>query len=161
MAGKIQKRGVFLFSDIVDEAATGKVDPIFELAEQLLVLRNEKENIEGRLAKVKATLEEIGDKLADAMLNKETQNFTRAGKMFYLKTNTHASAKGGAKQELFDALKKNGYGDLVCETVHANSLTAFVKEMRGKSGDELPGWLDGLVNVYEKTEVGVRNAPKK
>lgn len=46
------------------------------------------------------------------------------------------------------------------ETVNANSLSAFVKEQVAENGDMLPDWLDGLVNVFEKTTVGVRKAAK-
>lgn len=42
------------------------------------------------------------------------------------------------------------------ETVNANSLSAFVKEQTAENGDALPDWLSGLVNVFEKTTVGVR-----
>ena len=71
-----------------------------------------------------------------------------------------ASATAGRKDELFAALRKAGFGDLVYETVNANSLAAFVKEQTTENGDALPQWLDGLVNVFEKTTVGVRKAAR-
>ena len=92
------------------------------------------------------------------MAESETQNFTRAGTMFCLTTKTRANAAPGRKDELFDALRAEGYGDMITETVNANSLSSFVKEQIAENGDELPGWLHGLVNVFEKTTVGVRKA---
>ena len=62
----------------------------------------------------------------------------------------------GHKDELFGALRANGYGDLITETINAGSLSNFVKEQIAENEDVLPGWLDGLVNVFEKTTVGVR-----
>ena len=62
------------------------------------------------------------------------------------------------KEELFSALRAEGYGDLVYETVNANSLSAFVKEQIAENGDTIPDWLNGLVNVFEKTTVGVRKS---
>lgn len=62
------------------------------------------------------------------------------------------------KDELFGALRANGYGDLITETINAGSLSSFVKEQIAENEDVLPGWLDGLVNVFEKTTVGVRKA---
>ena len=59
---------------------------------------------------------------------------------------------------LLKALRAEGYGDMITETVNANSLSSFVKEQIAENGDELPGWLRGLVNVFEKTTVGVRKA---
>ena len=57
-------------------------------------------------------------------------------------------------------LREAGFGDLVYETVNANSLSAFVKEQIMENGDALPAWLDGLVTVFEKTTVGVRKATR-
>lgn len=71
-----------------------------------------------------------------------------------------ASAKAGQKDELFGALRANGYGDLITETINAGSLSSFVKEQIAENEDVLPGWLDGLVNVFEKTTVGVRKAAR-
>ena len=64
------------------------------------------------------------------------------------------------KDELFAALRSEGFGDLIYETVNANSLSAFVKEQISENGDALPEWLTGLVNVFEKTTVGVRKAAR-
>ena len=80
--------------------------------------------------------------------------------MFCLTTKTRASAKSGRKEDLFAALRNAGFGDLVYETVNANSLSAFVKEQMAENEDALPAWLNGLVNVYEKTTVGVRKAAR-
>ena len=65
------------------------------------------------------------------------------------------------KDALFEALKANGYGDLVYQTVNANSLSSFVKEQIESNGDTLPGWLEGLVSLFDKTTVSVRKATKK
>ena len=58
------------------------------------------------------------------------------------------------------ALKENGCGDLVYETVNANSLSAFVKEQIAENQDTVPEWLNGLVHVYEQTAVSVRKSTK-
>ena len=105
-------------------------------------------------------MDEVDYRLSELMAESETQNFTRAGTMFCLTTKTHASAVAGRKEELFSALRAGGFGDLVYETVNASSLSAFVKEQVAENGDMLPDWLDGLVNVFEKTTVGVRKAAK-
>jgi hypothetical protein len=106
------------------------------------------------------------------MILDEVQNFTRAGTLFCLTTNTYASAVAGRKDELYDALRARGYGGLITETIHATSLSSFVKEQMEESaesantaacagsGESLPTWLMGLVNVFDKTSVGVRKAAK-
>ena len=133
---------------------------MFELADRLRALREEKTEAEQRIKDINADMEETEYRLSELMAETETQNFTRAGMMFCLTTKTRASAMAGSKDELYQALKKAGYGDLVYETVNANSLSAFVKEQMAENGDVLPGWLNGLVNVFEKTGVSLRKSGK-
>lgn len=135
-------------------------EQLFELADRLRALRDEKAETEQRLKEINAELDEADYRLSELMAETETQNFTRAGMMFCLTTKTRASATAGRKEELFAALRGEGFGDLVYETVNANSLSAFVKEQIAENGDVLPAWLEGLVNVFEKTSVSLRKASK-
>ena len=135
-------------------------EQLFELADRLRALRDEKVEAEQRVKELNAEIDEVDYRLSELMADTETQNFTRAGMMFCLTTKTRASATAGRKEELFKALRGEGYGDLVYETVNANSLSAFVKEQMAENGDVLPAWLGGLVNVFEKTGVSLRKALK-
>ncbi len=133
---------------------------LFELADQLKDLRDTKKNLEQQLKAINAQLEAKDNALATAMAESETQNFTRAGTMFCLTNTTRASASTERRQELFEALRTGGFGDLIYETINANSLSAFVKEQMTENLNTLPDWLNGLVNLYEKATVGVRKATR-
>lgn len=133
---------------------------MYELAEKLKVLREEKKDAEQRVKDINAEIDKTEYALVQLMAETETQNFTRAGTMFSLTTKTRASAVAGHKDELYSALKENGFGDLVYETVNVNSLSAFVKEQIAENQDTVPEWLNGLVNVYEQTSVSVRKSTK-
>ena len=133
---------------------------MFELADRLKELREAKKAVEEELKSINAEIDDVEYRLSELMISNETQNFTRAGTMFCLSTTTRASAAAGMKEELFDALRSKGFGELIYETVNANSLSAFVKEQIAENGDELPDWLKGLVNVFEKTTVTVRKAAR-
>lgn len=133
---------------------------MYELAEQLKQLREKKKAAEQQLKDVHAEIEKTEYQLSMQMAETETQNFTRAGTMFSLTTKTRASAMAGRKDALYAALKENGYGDLVYETVNANSLSAFVKEQIAENQDTVPEWLSGLVHIYEQTSVSVRQSAK-
>ena len=133
---------------------------LFALADQLRELKETKKRLEDELKTVGLEIDSVDADLAQRMADAETQNFTRNGTMFCLTSTTRASATAGRKDELFEALREAGYGDLVYETVNANSLSAFVKEQTTENGDALPEWLDGLVTVFEKTTVGVRKAAR-
>ena len=119
---------------------------MYELAEQLKQLREEKKDAEQRVKDINAEIDKTEYALVQLMAETETQNFTRAGTMFSLTTKTRASAMAGRKDELYSALKENGFGDLVYETVNANSLSAFVKEQISENQDTVPDWLNGLIN---------------
>lgn len=133
---------------------------LFEWADKLKTLRDRKEELEAELKQVNMDIDNADWHLSNLMAETETQNFTRAGTMFCLTTKTRASARAGQKDELFAALRDEGYGDMITETVNANSLSSFVKEQIAENGDALPDWLDGLVSVFEKTTVGVRKAAR-
>jgi len=133
---------------------------MFELADRLKELREAKKAVEEELKSINAEIDDVEYRLSELMISSETQNFTRAGTMFCLSTITRASAAAGMKEELFDTLRSKGFGELIYETVNANSLSAFVKEQIAENGDELPDWLKGLVNVFEKTTVTVRKAAR-
>ena len=133
---------------------------LFALADELRELKETKKRLEDELKAVGLEIDRVDAVLAQRMADAETQNFTRNGTMFCLTSTTRASATAGRKDELFDALRDAGYGDLVYETVNANSLSAFVKEQTAENDDSLPQWLDGLVTVFEKTTVGVRKAAR-
>ncbi len=133
---------------------------IFELADKLKELKESKQQAEQEVKNLTAQIDDVDKELSELMVETETQNFTRRGTLFCLTSTTRASATDGRKDKLYSSLKDNGFKDLVYETVNANSLSAFVKEQIAENNDLLPDWLSGLVNVYEKTSVGVRKASK-
>ena len=133
---------------------------LFEWADKLKALRERKDELEAELKQVNMDIDNADWHLSNLMAETETQNFTRAGTMFCLTTKTRASAKAGQKDELFAALRGEGFGDMITETVNANSLSSVVKEQIAENGDVLPDWLSGLVSVFEKTTVGVRKAAR-
>ena len=136
-------------------------NPMLKAAELLKQLRDQKDDLEERLKNVNAKIEEADMALSDMMAESETQNFTHCGTMFCLTTKVRANAKAGLRNELFAALRANGAGDMVVETVNANTLSSFVKEQMAENNDQLPAWLEPVVTVFEKTTVGVRKASRK
>ena len=94
--------------------------------------------------------------LADAMAEAECERFSRNGNTFYLNTRLFVSPVAGQKEAMFQALKDDGYGEIVTETVNANTLASFVKEQMAENGDEVPAWFAEVVNTFEKVSVGIR-----
>ena len=92
------------------------------------------------------------------MTEAELDRFSRNGSTFYLKSRLFASPAAGRKDEMMQALKENGYGSLVTETVNTNTLRFLIKEQREITGEEIPGWLGDTVSTYEKVSVGIRKS---
>ena len=134
------------------------MNDMFELADKLKELSDKKQHLAEDTKKNNAEIEDTEYKLSLEMASSETQSFNRSGTLFYLCTKLYASAVKENKAELYEALKNEGYGSLITETVNANSLSAFVKEQMVDNDDVLPDWLEGKVNVFDKVTIGIRKS---
>ena len=132
------------------------MDNIFSLADQLKELKDRKKDLDLEIKGITAEIEKLDMELSDAMAEAECERFSRNGSTFYLNTRLFASPVAGRKDEMITALKDNGYGDIVTETVNANTLASFVKEQMVLNADEVPTWLTDVVSTYEKVSVGIR-----
>ncbi len=133
---------------------------LFDLADQLKARKDLKKELEEQVKVVTAEIDVLDKELSDAMALAECPNFTHSGSTFYLNTRLFASPKGGMKEDMIAALKAHGYGDLVNETVNANTLASFCKEQIAQSGEaeQLPMWLSDVVNTFDKVTVGIRKS---
>lgn len=129
---------------------------IFSLADQLKELKDRKKDLEAEVKAITAEIDRLDLELSDAMAEAECERFSRNGNTFYLNTRLFASPATGRKDDMIFALKDNGYGDIVTETVNANTLASFVKEQKALNADEVPAWLADVVNIHEKVSVGIR-----
>ena len=129
---------------------------IFSLADQLKELKDRKKDLEAEVKAITAEIDRLDLELSDAMAEAECERFSHGGNTFYLNTRLFASPVAGRKDDMIIALKDNGYGDIVTETVNANTLASFVKEQKTLNADEVPAWLADVVNIHEKVSVGIR-----
>lgn len=129
---------------------------IFEMADELKAYKEKKKELEAEVKAVTAEIERLDLELSDAMAEAEVERFSRNGRTFYLSSRLYASPAAGMKEELFQALKDNGFGFIVTETVNANTLASFVKEQMAENNEEVPAWLTEKISTYEKVSVGIR-----
>lgn len=129
---------------------------IFEMADRLKALKQQKKDLETQADTLASEIETLDTQLSDAMAEAELDRFSRNGSTFYLKSRLFASPASGRKDEMMAALKANGYGSLVTESVNANTLSSFIKEQREVTGENIPAWLGDTVSTYEKVSVGIR-----
>lgn len=132
-------------------------ESLFELADRLKAAKDRKKELDAETKANNAVIEDLDRQLSEAMAEQEVDRFSRNGSLFYLSSRLFASPRAGEKEPMIAALKANGYGALVTETVNANTLASFAKERMAESETgELPGWLDAVVSTFEKVSVGVR-----
>ena len=131
---------------------------VFALADQLKALRIIKDALANQVKANNAELEETEQRLSDLMAEEQLQNFSRAGTTFYLSSRLYASPAAGRKSALFAALREQGHGALITQTVNANTLASFIKGLLEENGGQLPGWLEGNVNAFEKVSVGMKKS---
>ena len=129
---------------------------MLKAAERLSELKSRKALLEDELKSVNAEIVIADRELSDLMVETDTPSFTHSGQTYYLTTKLRASARDGMQEKLYEALRKNGAGSLVKETVNANTLSSYVKELREEHEDQVPEWIAPYVNVYEQTNVVVK-----
>ena len=131
---------------------------IFQMADRLKALQEQKKELEAQTKALTAEITKLDLQLSDAMADAELAKFTRNGSTFYLTSRLFASPAAGRKEDLLIALKAHGFGSLVTESVNANTLSAFIKEQREASGEDIPAWLEGIINTFEKVSIGIRKS---
>ncbi len=129
---------------------------IFEMADRLKLLQEQKKDLETQVKALGAEIAELDEQLSNAMTEAELDRFSRNGSTFYLKSRLFASPVADRKDEMMQALKENGYASLVVETVNTNTLASFIREQREITGEDIPAWLGDTVSTYEKVSVGIR-----
>ena len=131
---------------------------IFEMADRLKSLKKQKKDLEDSVKAIGSEIEELDRQLSDAMTEAELDSFSRNGSTFYLHSRLYASPSAGRKDAMMQALKQNGYGSLVVESVNSNTLSSFVREQMEANEGNIPSWLGDTVSTYEKISVGIRKS---
>ena len=131
---------------------------IFEMADRLKSLKKQKKDLEDSVKAIGSEIEELDRQLSDAMAETQLDSFSRNGSTFYLHSRLYASPSTGRKDAMMQALKQNGYGSLVVESVNSNTLSSFVREQMEANEGNIPSWLGDTISTYEKISVGIRKS---
>jgi hypothetical protein len=123
------------------------------LADQLSTLRDMKAATQAGLKDIEAQIEEVEAALIEAMTSQECTGFKHDGRTFSLVIKEYPGAVPETKQELYDAMKKHGFEHLF--TINTMTLSATVKELKANNEDNLPDWLEGLIQIFEKPSIRV------
>ena len=116
----------------------------------------EKDNLKARITENNKTLDICKKELADMMLEEDTTKITRSGFSYSLQEKVRYSKKAGCDNDLFDLLRENGLGDLIKETVNAQTLQGAMSNLAEENGGELPEEFGDVINVYEYLDIAKR-----
>lgn len=121
-------------------------------------LLDQKEQLAQAVKANNQAIEAARNALADSMVESETQQIIRGGYSYTLTPKTKYSKAAGQDEALMDALRDYGLGDLIRETVNAQSLQGAMSTLAEENEDQLPEAFEGLVNVYTFNDVTRRKA---
>ena len=128
---------------------------MLELSDKVLAARAEKSKADAVAKRASEVCEELESELIAAMMNAETQSFKRNDVNFILANKAYISADAERKDELWAAMKREGYESLF--SINPMTLQGEVKRMIEENNGEPPAWLDGLIKQYEKPYIQIRN----
>lgn len=133
---------------------------VLDLIDQFKAALEEKDTLAEATKRNNAEVIEVRDKLAQAMVDAEIDQVGRHGINWKLKPTTKYSKKAGMDDALFDILRNNGLGDLIRETVNAQTLQGAMSELAKENDDELPDEFTEVINKFEYMDVSHRKASK-
>lgn len=133
---------------------------IMEQVDAYRALLDEKDRLKAATTENNKAIEAARDALAQAMLNEETPKISRSGYSYTLQQKTKYSKASGKDEELMETLRAFGLGDLIKETVNAQSLQGAMSELASENDDTLPDEFTSCVTVYEYYDVGRRKDKK-
>ncbi|GHU37831.1 hypothetical protein FACS1894105_10660 [Clostridia bacterium] len=143
-------------SKIIPDKSQTDYTQMFALSEKLIALYGEKEDQTAILKTINRDIDTAEYKLTTAMTDSETPNFTHTGKQFVLTMYNYASSNAETSEELFQALRENGLGDIILEKVHPKTLAATVRSLIADNDSDIPEWLTGKIKVFTKAGITVR-----
>lgn len=112
---------------------------------------------------MKAEADALEGDLVDMFGEAGMQNINIDGKTVYLNRTTFAQRKPGVTtDDIKAALLASGNGDLITETINANTLSAFVRELLDDDNPKgLPEELEEILELGERFRIGINASGSK
>ncbi len=136
----------------------GMNNDLMVLSDRLKDLRTAKSELDAQVKGINEEIDAVTVEMINLMTTEELTSFNRNGTTFSLVTQQYPAPEPERKNDLWDAMKTNGYGDLF--TINAQTLSATIKELMANNEGVLPEWLEGLVKIAEKNSIRVAKSKK-
>lgn len=133
---------------------------ITEMIEHYNYLLETKDRLNADLKDLNEEIEIKRAELADAMIDADVPKVTHLGYSWSVGTKTRFSKKASADEELFEMLRDNGLGDIIKETVNAQTLQGTMSGIAAENDGDLPDEWKDVINVYEYNDITRRKSAK-
>lgn len=113
-------------------------------------------NLKAEMDAAREAKEGFEQALYDKFMEEGVQNMKTKLGTFYVRDEQYASIQPDKTEDFFEWLREGGNGDLIKETIHSRTLTAWVKEQTDGKELEEDDELTKFITVFTKHKIGVR-----
>ena len=113
-----------------------------------------------------AAIDKLKAEIAEMMIDEDIPSQGYGDDVYSLQDKIKSSKRGEAELQekgldFFEVLREQGFGDIIKETVNANTLQSTMKAVADENDGELPPELDEIVSSYEMTDISRRKSTNK
>lgn len=136
---------------------------IFERYEELL---EKKKDLADETKANNSAIKDLEEEIETEMTEDDITSITVGGHSYSLVAKTRYAKLGDEKLEakglnFYEVLREQGYGDLIHETVNANTLNATMAAAAEENDGELPEELAEVLSSFDYTDIQRRKASNK
>ena len=121
-------------------------------------LLDRKEALDAELKETNKMVEQARAELSAAMIDAEVERIGCNGYNYAVSEKVRYNKRGGVDEELFDVLREDGLGDIIRETVNAQTLQATMRDLAEHNDGELPEQYRDLISEYRYFDVSRRKS---
>ena len=137
-----------------------------EMLAQYEVLLDKKDQLAQDTKDNNAAIDKLKAEIAETMIDEDIPSQGYGDYVYSLQDKIKYSKRGEAELQekgldFFEVLREQGLGDIIKETVNANTLQSTMKAVADENDGELPPELDEIVSSYEMTDISRRKSTNK
>ena len=137
-----------------------------EMLAQYEVLLDKKDQLAQDTKDNNAAIDKLKADIAETMIDEDIPSQGYGDYVYSLQDKIKYSKRGEAELQekgldFFEVLREQGFGDIIKETVNANTLQSTMKAVADENDGELPPELDEIVSSYEMTDISRRKSTNK
>lgn len=137
-----------------------------EMLAQYEVLLDKKDQLAQDTKDNNAAIDKLKAEIAETMIDEDIPSQGYGDYVYSLQNKIKYSKRGETELQekgldFFEVLREQGFGDIIKETVNANTLQSTMKAVADENDGELPPELDEIVSSYEMTDISRRKSTNK